>query len=308
MAARTSRRRAVAAAGAVLLLGVVATACSGGSGGDSSAGEPAAVTDRYQAKDPPGVAAPGTGSAATPGANRTVVRVRAQIKTGEVTLTSRHLDAARAQVDGVLARYDGTVDAEQTTHARNGSILSSVLTLRVPVASFEDAVSALEKVGTMKTSDSRSKDVTTQVIDVRERVATLRTSLERLHRFQKQTANIDDLIRFEQEITQREAELQSLVAQRDYLADQTTLSTITVTMLRPEKYVAPPDPLKDAGFWSGLKAGWGALVDTVVVALTVVGAVLPFAAVLALVGVPVWLLLRRALRARRTPPAAPAES
>jgi hypothetical protein len=44
----------------------------------------------------------------------------------------------------------------------------------------------------------------------------------------------------------------------------------------------------------------------VVVALTVLGAVLPFAATVLLVGVPAWLLLRTALRRRRT--AAPTAS
>jgi len=171
--------------------------------------------------------------------------------------------------------------------------------LRVPVDRFTYAMDTLQKIGTMRTSDSRSKDVTSQVIDVEERFRTLRTSIDRLQKFQRDTANIDDLIRFEREITDREAELQSLLAQRDYLADQTTMATITLHISTPEKYVAPPDPLRDAGFLSGLKAGWNALVDTVVVTLTVVGAVLPFALVLVLVGLPLWLLVRRLLRARR---------
>ncbi len=75
---------------------------------------------------------------------------------------------------------------------------------------------------------------------------------------------------------QRQAELQSLKAQQAYLADQTSLATITVHLSTPEKYVPPPDALQDAGFLTGLKAGWDALSDVVVVALTVVGAVLPF--------------------------------
>ncbi len=66
----------------------------------------------------------------------------------------------------------------------------------------------------------------------------------------------------------------------------------------PDKFVPPPGALDDAGFLAGLKSGWNALQDTVVVVLTVVGAVLPFALALALVGVPLVLLVRRTLRAR----------
>ena len=132
---------------------------------------------------------------------------------------------------------------------------------------------------------------------------TLETSLDRLQDYQDDAKDIDELIRYEREITEREAELQSLKSQQAYLADQTAMSTITLYLSTPDKYVAPPGALDDAGFLAGLKSGWNALQDTVVVVLTVVGAVLPFALVLGLVGVPLWVLLRRTLRARAASPA-----
>ena len=49
-----------------------------------------------------------------------------------------------------------------------------------------------------------------------------------------------DLLDFEDKITTRQAELQSLTAQQSYLADQTSMSTITLSLSVPEKYVAPP--------------------------------------------------------------------
>ena len=289
----SSVKRYLAVAVVVATAGL-ASACSGGSsdlgsGGSASAGKASRDVASLETGGAPGPA----------GSPRTTVHVRAKIKTGEIWLTSERPGEARDEVDRLLTTLNGNVDDEETTHARDGSIERSTLVLRVPVDRFTYAMDTLQKIGTMRTSDSRSKDVTSQVIDVEERVQTLRTSIDRLQKFQRDTANIDDLIRFEREITDREAELQSLLAQRDYLADQTTMATITLHISTPEKYVAPPDPLRDAGFLSGLKAGWNALVDTVVVTLTVVGAVLPFALVLVLVGLPLWLLVRRLLRARR---------
>ncbi len=227
------------------------------------------------------------------------------VRTGSLALVSRHPNRVRGEIDTLLAAMGGTVDREDTRRSPQGVIQHSTLVLRVPVAKFTAAVHALGRLGRVKTSESTAKDVTTQLIDVRERVQTLRTSIDRLQKFQRQSNDADTLIRYEREIADRQAELQSLVAQRDYLADQAAMATLTVHLSTPEKYVPPPDRLKDAGFWPGLKAGWNALVDTVVVALTVVGAVLPFAGVLALVGVPVWLLVRRVVRARRSH--APAE-
>ena len=51
------------------------------------------------------------------------------------------------------------------------------------------------------------------------------------------------------------------------------------------------------GFLAGLKGGWEAFTASVVVVLTAVGAVLPFAVAAAVVGLPLWWALRR----RRTP-------
>jgi len=231
--------------------------------------------------------------------------VRSVIKTGEIALTAKDLDATRAKVDGLLVSLGGSIDSERSTHDRHGDLKRSTLVLRVPVDKFDTAMSELADLGKVQHSDSAAKDVTTQVIDVDERVQTLQNSLDRLQSYQRKAANLEDLIRFEQQITQRESELQSLKAQQDYLADQTSMSTISLSLSVPPRHVEPPGSLDDAGFLAGLKGGWHALTAAVVVALTVVGAVLPFLVVLALVGVPVWLLVRRTLRHRAAAPVGP---
>ncbi len=274
------------------------TACSGGSGGSSSsAGDLAAPAPASGAQDRT------ADKAAPPGANRTVVTTKAVIRTGEVSLTSKDLAGVRADIDALLAAVGGTVDSEQSSNDRHGRIEQSTLVLRVPVDKFAAAKSALMKMGKLQTSDETSKDVTTQVIDVDERVQTLQNSLDDLHRFQRTAKDVKDLLDYEEKITQRQSELQSLKAQQSYLADQTSMSTITVHLSTPEKYVPPPDVLEGAGFLAGLQAGWHALLDVFVVGLTVLGAVLPFLGVGLLVGVPAWIGIRALVRRRRvTPP------
>jgi hypothetical protein len=288
------------AGAALAALALTAAACTGG--GD--AGE-SAVAER--AADAGGSAAyegraRAEGTEAVGGVNRTVVTVRSVIRTGEIAVTNDDLDAARAELDEVLVALDGIIDSESTQHDRKGRIERSTLVVRVPVDRFKAAMTALKGLGTAEHSDSSSEDVTTEVIDVDERVETLENSLDRLQSYQREAAGIDDLIRYEQQITDREAELQSLKSQQAYLADQTSMSTITLHLSVPEKFVPPPGALDDAGFLAGLKSGWNALQDTVVVVLTVVGAVLPFALVLGLVGVPLFLLVRRSLRSRPATP------
>lgn len=291
----------------LLLLGLTTTvaACSGGGGDEAASG---GAADGLAREVAPQAGQVESGSGGSPeqggGANRTVVTVRAVIKTGEVAITRKDLGAARAELGDLVDSLGGLVDREETQHDRRGEISYASVVVRVPVATFEDAMARIRELGRVRHSDSQSKDVTQQVIDVDERVETLQNSLDRLQEYQSRAEDIDDLIRFEDQITQRESELQSLRAQQQYLADQTSMSTITVTMSTPEEYVPPPTALEDAGFLTGLEGGWNALKSTVVVVLTVVGAVLPFLAVLALLGLPAWILLR----SRRPQPAVPADT
>ncbi|QNN52440.1 DUF4349 domain-containing protein [Nocardioides mesophilus] len=293
----TTRTRALGA-GSLLVLGLLTGACSaGGSGGsnDSAAASTEAAVSGGGADRLADV--PGAADAPAP-ANRTVVKVKAVIKTGEVAVTDPDLDRARRELDDLLVSLGGTVDSEQTEHDRDGDITNAQVVVRVPVQRFDAAMRAIEGLGKTQHSDTSGKDVTTEVIDVEERVQTLENSLDRLQSYQRRAKDVDELLRFERDITARQSELQSLQAQQAYLADQTSMSTISVYLSTPEKYVAPPGALDDAGFLAGLEGGWNALVDTVVVALTVVGAVLPFGVVLLVVGLPAWLLVRR-LRQRR---------
>ena len=291
-----THRYSWAAPVAVALIGL--TACTGGGSSDLAGASSAdtAAAPAAAARETSNSTSHG-GAQALPGA----VRTRSVVKTGEIALTSEDLSKVRGEVDDLLAAVGGSVDKEHTTNDEDGRVDRSALTLRVPVDRFDAAKQALERLGTLEYSRESEKDVTTEVIDTAERVQTLENSLDRLQRFQRTAKDVDDLIRYEQQITTRQAELQSLEAQQAYLADRTGMSTIKLHLATPEKYVAPERILEDAGFVTGLSSGWRALVGTVVVVVTVLGAVLPFAVAFTVLGVPAWVALRTLLRRRRTP-------
>jgi hypothetical protein len=239
-------------------------------------------------------------------AGRTAVQTRAVISVGEVTLEGDDLAEVRAEIDRMIGRYGGFVADERTSNDEDGVTDRSVLTLRVPSRSFASVMSSFDDFATVTHTGRKATDVTTEVIDVDSRIRTQEVSLSRLRRFLGRATDVETMIRIESEIADREADLASLRAQQEYLDDQTSLATITVTMTTPE--AAPPspkDPLDDAGFLAGLQGGWNALLDIVVVVATVVGALIPFAVVLALVLGPLAVWLRTARR-RRTAAAPPA--
>jgi hypothetical protein len=277
----------------VLLVSVLAlSACSGSGGGNDESGGSSAGSASMA--EPAPVAAAGSekvSSAQETG--RSVVPDRSLIMKAELWMTSKHPARVRDQVDQLLAAVGGSVSDDETFRDHDGE--RSTITMRVPAAAFAATRTSIGKLGTVKHTESTSEDVTTQVIDVDQRVTTLEGSLDRLHRFQRTATDVADLLRYENDITARSSELQSLRAQQTYLHDQTAMSTLTLHLSSPSTYVAPPGALDHAGFLTGLTSGWHALGDVVVVALTVLGAVLPFLLVAALLAVPLLLLLRALL-------------
>ncbi|MGA3762243.1 DUF4349 domain-containing protein, partial [Bacillus velezensis] len=83
-----------------------------------------------------------------------------------------------------------------------------------------------------------------------------------------------------------------MTSQQKVLEKRPATAPITVS-LSTERPEADDKPEEATGFVAGLKAGWGAFTDSMTVALTVLGAVTPFAVVLAVVLAPLGWWLRR---------------
>jgi hypothetical protein len=180
--------------------------------------------------------------------------------------------------------------------------------LRVPADKFATVVDQLSKqLGTEEQRQISTEDVTEQTVDLDARIAVQQARVDSGRRLLAQAKSLNDLVMLEKEVATRESDLASLQAKKRRLADLTALSTISVSLLSPQ--AAAPKQADPSGFLSGLTGGWKALVTSLGVLLTVIGALLPW--VLA-IGLPAWIgwLLFRRFRPGRPAPAgaAPAEA
>jgi hypothetical protein len=284
------------------VVAVTVTACGSGSSGETAAGSVTAETGQA-ADSVPQSAFQALADSRAP-AQQEKLQQRAVISTGQVELSSGDVSGTRAQVDAVLAREHGRIADENTNTDEGGTVTSAHLVLRVPSDRFDTTMTDLAGIATLRSSTRKAEDVTTRVIDTEARIKAQRAGVRRLRHLVSRAADLPALLAVERELTARQGELESLLQQRAYLSDQTSLATITVDVTR---HVAPsPAKRSTGGFLGGLHDGWKALVALVVGLLVVVGAALPFAVVAAVVGVPVWLLVRRSRRPRE--PEAPAET
>lgn len=129
-------------------------------------------------------------------------------------------------------------------------------------------------------------------------------SVARIRDLLAKASTVNDLVALENELSQRQAELDGLTAQLANLKDSVMMSPIAIS-LSTDNF----EPVAASGFLSGLKAGWSAFTASLAVLVTAVGAVLPFAVALGLVLAPaIWWMRRRRTgrQAFVAPPAQPA--
>lgn len=308
-------RRALASAAVLALLGLGSAACSAGvddssgssgSSGSAPAGAPserptggAALTSADNSLD--SLAA--DSSFAVSGAatarrdpDQTATRDPSLIKTGNVALRSDDVADARFRVQKVVDTYGGEVSERNTEVGKDGAEARARMVIRVPAADFDAALGDLEGIGDLLSSTGSAEDVTTQVIDTGVRVRLQRRSIERISVLLDRATSIRDIVDIERELSRREADLGSLEKRQAYLADQTSMGTITVSIELPPaatKEPAPAPKKDDKGFFSGLGNGWDAFGAATVTVLTGLGTVLPFAVLLLVLAFPGRLLLRR---------------
>ena len=163
---------------------------------------------------------------ASAGARRTAVTTAAVISTGSVELHGKDVTDARFDVLAVVDRYAGEVAQEETATSDDGELAHARLVLRVPSADFGKAMTDLEGVAEL---DSPPRLRGRHDAGDRQRRADpgagARTASggeaprprREPHRDRRDRGDID----------QAPGHLDSLKSQQAYLADQTTLATIT---------------------------------------------------------------------------------
>lgn len=251
-----------------------------GSGTVQKAGVPAAQTDSKTSPESPVVDSPQI------------------IRSATMVLQVPDATSAATRLRSVAITHGGTVTTENVVSGAKNSYSQSTVVLSVPADQLDGALTDIAAIGEVQLRTIQSTDVTAKVADVDARIKTMRDSIARMQELLKRAGSVTEIAQVESELTRRQSDLESLLAQQKALAQRVAQSPITVTFSTQPIVVEPPVP--QTGFLAGLASGWKALKSFTVAALTVVGALLPFLVVFALIGAPVvWLVRRR--RAHATP-------
>ncbi|AUG80100.1 hypothetical protein CFP65_5396 [Kitasatospora sp. MMS16-BH015] len=292
------RRTGTAVAGAALAAAALLAGCSSASD-HSSAGLAArapaaqapadAAGHQPAAGQPTGGARPNTGPTVSAAARQLAYTAQLELRVADLAKAVRTAEQ--------LTQPDGYVAEEQVQEATPGSAGTARLTLKLPTAGYHQALEQLAGLGQVIGEHRQAEDLTQQLVDLDSRLKSQQASIERVRALMNSASSIADVVSLESELGHREADLESLQHQRQELAGQVALSTVTVSLSTAAALVPPaPHPAR-TGFWhavgSALDGGWQVLLTVLRGIVLVLAALAPFVLVLSPLGWAAWLVRRR---------------
>ncbi|MFA4823569.1 MAG: DUF4349 domain-containing protein [Methanoregula sp.] len=226
----------------VVCIAVVATAgCTGFSSGSSSSAQDTPVYDngvRYssEAKMSYGSSAPSmpvaTMAPTQSGSGTSVIETKI-IKTASLTLEVKDIPGAVDALKNIAAQKGGYLSSTNIQKGYNNRLTGSVV-IRIPQAEFENALSGVEAIGTVKSISTQGQDVTEEYVDVQAQITSYQNQLAQYNAIMKQSTKIEDIIKVQEQIDRVQTELNRLEGRLKYLNSRIDLSTITVSLQEPE--------------------------------------------------------------------------
>lgn len=220
----------------VLLVG----ACSGG-GGDSAS---VANDQRSEAMTEPGGEAPmaledaggGAGELAAAsdtlgsgGAEVVVLKNQGRdiIFNADLTVAVTDVAAAGIEATRTIESLGGFLFGQQTTGAPEPS---SILTFKILPDDFQEALTRLGSIGEVRTQSVTADDVTERVVDLQSRIDTAAASVVRLKGFLEAATDIDSIAELENQLLQRETDLETMRGELRTIQDRVDLATIVLRL------------------------------------------------------------------------------
>lgn len=310
------------AAASVLTLALASTAVlpglAGGGSDDSSAtagvAEPAAAAadsaaagsadGDYALSDQAGREAALSGVPSQDEAKNTMVRSASLLVGTDDVKAARDAFVAKVLADGGQITSETVTTAGEDGAEPLGGVASDMgvsypypypsgpgiwLTVEVPEAKYDETVAAARELGTVVQMQQSAYDVGQQVTDVDARIAVLEASLARLEGLMDDAEGVSEVVKVENAITERQAELDSLRAQQRDLTNQTSMSQISLTLMSPEDATQSVNPNPPKTWWESFVAGLSQFWSWFGTALLILSPLLIAAAI-------IWAVRRRQRR------------
>ncbi len=210
------------------------------------------------------------------------------IKTGDVSLEVEDYKAEVERVRSELNRWGAYVSSENEVN--NSYRTGNSLVIRVRSENFDSLMNGIiSGEGKVVSKSVNLLDVTEEFVDIQARLKTKREVEQRYREILKQARSIEEILRVEDKIGRVREEIEAKEGRLKYLKDRVSYSTINLDIYSYYDDIYEPGFLSKIG--DAFTAGWEGIKVFFVVVL--------YLWPLWLIGIIVWILIRRAVRKRR---------
>ena len=191
------------------------------------------------------------------------------VKSGTITLVvddkrvTPTLNAVQTAVEG-LQGYVSTSSTQEL-----GATPTGTVTFRIPVENFEKAVARVRTLlaVTVRSATTSGRDVTAQYADTAAQLSSLRAARNRFLTILARANTIGETLTVQQRVDDVQGQIDRLEGQRQLLANQSDLSTLTVSVSQKDDPILQEQGKTEGGFaraWREAKHGFSSGVQAIV--------------------------------------------
>jgi hypothetical protein len=187
----------------------------------------------------------------------------------------------------VASRVGGFI-ANTTIQSGEGQQHAATLEIKIPSPNYDQAMSGMNGIGKLRSSNTTAEDVGEEYVDVNARMANAHRLEERLVTLlANRTGKLDDVLAVERELARVREEIERYEGRLRFLRSRTAISTLTVNLTEPAPVVGQPgsNVLVDAAI-----VAWRNFVNLVAGLIAASGVFIPLAVV---AGAVVWVWRRK---------------
>jgi hypothetical protein len=170
------------------------------------------------------------------------------VKNADVRLTVKDTDVAIDRATQIIGDAGGYIVSSRVWYQDyyGNNLKYAAITIGVPVDEFEKVLSRLRGLAIKVVDETAAgDDVTDQYVDLQSQLTNLEATRARIQDFLKDSKNVDEALRINQELSNIEGQIEQIKGQMNYLNDRSAYSTITLN-LEPEFPVLTPTPTPTA--------------------------------------------------------------
>lgn len=153
------------------------------------------------------------------------------IKNGYLTMKVNNADSAAENIGNIAKNNGGGVFSSNFSKNPQTNIKSGTITIRVPVANFDKALTEIKKAAALVVQESTTgQDVTEEYTDLQAQLKNKRAEEQQFVAILGRAQKIQDILDVTEQLSRVRGEIEQLQGRIKYLNSQADMSSITATL------------------------------------------------------------------------------